>query len=97
MDWRVNAKDYGHVIVTLDGKYIDLTPDQFDGYHDRIVAEPIEHSGQIAGFIQDVRTHGGTLSTRELTFDGIPDPAWNLYAWLKEVTDDLLAASGQGT
>ncbi|EPY4131041.1 hypothetical protein ACDK30_23180 [Klebsiella pneumoniae] len=96
MDWRVNAKDYGHVIVALDGEYIDLTLDQFDGYHDRIVAEPIESGGQIAGFIQTVRAHGGTLSTRELTFDGIPDQAWKLYAWLKEVADELLAASGQG-
>lgn len=96
MDWRVNAKDYGHVIVALDGEYIDLTLDQFDGYDDRIVAEPIEHGGQIAAFIQNVRAHGGTLSTRELTFDGIPDQAWNLYTWLKEVADDLLAASGQG-
>lgn len=96
MDWRVNAKDYGHVIVALDGEYIDLTLDQFDGYDDRIVAEPIEYGGQIAAFIQNVRAHGGTLSTRELTFDGIPDQAWKLYAWLKEVADDLLAASGQG-
>lgn len=97
MDWRVNAKDYGHVIVALDGEYIDLTLDQFDGYDDRIVAEPIEYGGQIAAFIQNVRAHGGTLSTRELTFDGIPDQAWKLYAWLKEVADDLFAASGQGT
>ena len=96
MDWRVNAKDYGHVIVALDGEYIDLTLDQFDGYDDRIVVEPVESGGQIAGFIQKVRAHAGTLSTRELTFDGIPDQAWKLYAWLKEVADDLLAASGQG-
>lgn len=96
MDWRVNAEDYGHVIVALDGEYIDLTLDQFDGYDDRIVVEPVESGGQIAGFIQKVRAHGGTLSTRELTFDGIPDRAYKLYAWLKEVADDLLAAAGQG-
>lgn len=96
MEWKVNAKDYGHVIVALDGEYIDLTLDQFDGYNDRIVAEPVESGGQIAGFIQTVRDQGGTLSTRERTFDGIPDQAWKLYAWLKEVADDLLAASGQG-
>ncbi|MEP8981166.1 hypothetical protein ABKW25_20880 (plasmid) [Enterobacter hormaechei] len=96
MAWTENAGNHGHVIVALDGEYIDLTLDQFDGYDDRIVAEPIEYGGQIAGFIQKVRAHGGTLSTRERTFDGIPDQAWNLYAWLKEVADDLLAASGQG-
>ncbi|MGM8330287.1 hypothetical protein ACS6F2_20795 [Enterobacter hormaechei subsp. xiangfangensis] len=96
MEWDDGPDRHGHVIAALDGEYIDLTLDQFPGYRDRIVVEPVESGGQIAGFIQKVRAHGGTLSTRELTFDGIPDQAWKLYAWLKEVADDLLAASGQG-
>lgn len=96
MAWTENAGHHGHVIVALDGQYIDLTLDQFDGYDDRIVAEPVESGGQIAGFIQKVRDQGGTLTTRERTFDGIPDQAWKLYAWLNKVADDLLAASGQG-
>jgi len=96
MKWTENAGNHGHVIVALDGEYIDLTLDQFTGYHGRIVAEPVESGGQIAAFIQNVRAHGGTLSTRELTFDGIPDQVWKLYAWLKEVADSQLAASGQG-
>lgn len=96
MQWNEGPDAHGHVIIALDGEYIDLTLDQFDGYDDRIVVEPVEYGGQIAGFIQKVRAHGGTLSTRELTFDGIPDQACNLYAWLKEVADELLAASGQG-
>ncbi|WNI98614.1 hypothetical protein [Enterobacter ludwigii] len=96
MKWNEGPDAHGHVFVALDGEYIDLTLDQFDGYDDQIVVEPVEYGGQIAGFIQKVRDQGGTLSTRELTFDGIPDQAWNLYAWLKEVADDLLAASGQG-
>lgn len=95
MDWRVNAKDYGHVIVALDGEYIDLTLDQFDGYDDRIVAEPVESGGQIAGFIQTVRDHGGTLSTRKVTLDVIPYEGHKLYGWLKATADSLLAASGQ--
>lgn len=95
MDWRVNAKDYGHIIIALNGDYIDLTLDQFPGYHDRIVAEPVESGGQIAAFIQKVRDQGGTLTTRERTFDGIPDQAWSLYDWLKQVADSLLPASGQ--
>lgn len=97
MEWTENASNHGHVIVALNGEYIDLTLDQFPGYHDRIVAGPVESGRQIAGFIQKVRDQGGTLTTRERTFDGIPDQAWNLYAWLKEVADDLLATSGQGT
>jgi len=97
MQWDDGPHRHGHVIVALDGEYIDLTLDQLDGYDDRIVAEPVESGRQIAGFIQKVRGQGGTLTTRERTFDGIPDQAWKLYVWLKEVADDLLAASGQDT
>ncbi|WP_225622046.1 hypothetical protein [Citrobacter koseri] len=96
MDWRVNAKDYGHVIVALDGEYIDLTLDQFDGYDDRIVAEPIESGGQLGSFIQKVRSLGGTFWTRKVTLDVIPYEGHKLYGWLKATADSLLAASGQG-
>lgn len=95
MAWDDGPDRHGHVIVALDGEYIDLTLDQFDGYTDRIVAEPIESGGQIAAFIQTVRGLGGAFSTRKLTFDGIPAQAWKLYHWLKNTADRLLAASGQ--
>ncbi len=95
MDWRVNAQDYDHVIIALDGDYIDLILDQFDGYDDWVLAEPIESGCQIAAFMQKVRNQGGAIITRELMFDGIPDQAWKLYAWLKEVADGQLNASGQ--
>lgn len=95
MEWNDGPLRHGHVIVALDGEYIDLTLDQFPGYHERIVAEPVESGGQISAFIQKVRDRGGILTTRERTFDGIPDQAWKLYAWLKEVADSLLVASGQ--
>ncbi|EHF9645965.1 hypothetical protein J3738_003681 [Salmonella enterica] len=45
--------------------------------------------------MQKVRNQGGAIITRELMFDGIPDQAWKLYAWLKEVADGQLNASGQ--
>ncbi len=96
MQWDDGPDRHGHVIVALDGVYIDLTLDQFDGYDDRIVADPVESGGQIAAFIQKVRAQGGTLTTRERTFDGIPDQAWDLYAWLKAVADSLQPVSGQG-
>jgi hypothetical protein len=95
MQWDDNEDRHGHVIVALNGDYIDLTLDQFDGYDDWIVAEPIESGGQLGIFIQEVRNLGGTLSTRELTFDGIPDQAWKLYDWLKATADSLLPAAGQ--
>lgn len=95
MQWNEGPHAQGHVIVALDGEYIDLTLDQFDGYDDWIVAEPVESGGKIAEFMQKVRNQGGTLSTRKLTLDGIPDEAWKLSDWLKEVANGLLSASGQ--
>ncbi|EPV5022005.1 hypothetical protein ACV6R0_004459 [Citrobacter freundii] len=96
MQWDEGPDRHGHVIVALDGDYIDLTLDQFPGYQDRIVAESVESGGQIAAFIQKVRDQGGTFTTRELTFDGIPDDAEKLYGWLKATADSLLPVSGQG-
>lgn len=96
MKWNEGPDAHGHVIVALDGEYIDLTLDQFDGYDDRIVAEPIEYDGQIAAFIRNVRAHGGTLTTRKVTLDVIPYEGHKLYGWLKATADSLLAASGQG-
>ncbi|EGI16428.1 conserved hypothetical protein [Escherichia coli M605] len=55
MQWDDGPDRHDHVIVALDGEYTDLTLDQFDGYHDRIVAEPVESGGQNAGFIHKVR------------------------------------------
>ncbi len=95
MAWTENAGNHRHVIVALDGEYIDLTLDQFDGYDEWVVAEPIESGGQLGTFMQKVRSMGGTFTTRKLTFDGIPDESWKLYAWLKEMANSLLPASGQ--
>lgn len=80
MQWDDGPDRHGHVIVALNGDYIDLTLDQFDGYDDWIVAEPIESGGPLGTFLRTVRNLGGTFSTRKLTLDGIPDQAWKLYA-----------------
>ncbi|HEY2452402.1 MAG TPA: hypothetical protein VGI71_07235 [Scandinavium sp.] len=93
MQWDDGPKRHGHVIVALDGGYIDLTLDQFDGYDDRIVVEPIESGGKIAAFIRKVRSQGGTLTTRKLTFAGLPAESEKLYTWLKKRADSLLAAA----
>lgn len=95
MQWNDNQTLHGHVMVALDGEYIDLTLDQFDGYDDYIVAEPIESSGQLGTFIQHVRHQDGAITTRKLTFDGIPDDNKKLYAWLKDTADSLLVAAEQ--
>ncbi|MNB66340.1 hypothetical protein D3C81_169150 [compost metagenome] len=97
MQWDDGPERHGHVIVALDGEYIDLTLDQFDGYDDWIVAEPIESGGQLGSFIQKVRSLGGTFWTRKVTLDVIPGDGHQLYGWLKATADSLLTAeSGNG-
>ncbi|HAX4378780.1 TPA: hypothetical protein JZE42_004730, partial [Escherichia coli] len=48
MQWDNGPGRYGHVIADPARDYIDLTLDQFPGYHNRIVAEPVESGGQLA-------------------------------------------------
>ena len=95
MEWRVVAQDYGHVIPALNGDYTGLALDQFDRYDDWIVAETIESGKQISTFLHMVRNQGGTITTRKLTFDGIPDDEGKRYDWLKDTADSLLAETGQ--
>jgi hypothetical protein len=48
MECTDKAGNHGHVIVALDGEYIDLTLNQFNRDNDRIVAQPVESGVQIA-------------------------------------------------
>ncbi|QDL35661.1 hypothetical protein [Serratia liquefaciens] len=95
MMWDDGPDIHGHVIVALDGEYIDLTLDQFDEYDDWIEAEPIESGGPLGTFLQKVRGLEGTITTREVTLDVIPGNGHELYGWLKETADGLLATAGQ--
>ncbi len=94
-DWIENAVERGHVFVALDGEYIDLTLDQFDGYDDWIEAEPIESDGKLAAFLQNVRKNNGSVTTRKVTLAVINNELPVLYAWLKRTANGLLAAAGQ--
>ncbi len=95
LQWIENGDIHGHVFVALDGDYIDLTLDQFDGYDDRIVAEPIASGGTLDAFLQKVRRLEGTITTREVTLDVIPGDGHKLYGWLKAAADSLLAAESR--
>lgn len=95
MDWSEGAEGHGHVIVALDGDYIDLTLDQFPGYDDYIEAEPIESGGKMAAFIQHVRRLGGSFTMHELSLDGIGDESEKLYSWLKESADRMLPVAAE--
>lgn len=52
-----NSTVHGHVVVLLDGEYIDLTLDQFDEYPDYIPYEPVESDGQIGKLLRNIMKH----------------------------------------
>ncbi|WP_422881884.1 hypothetical protein [Pantoea agglomerans] len=84
-----NSTVNGHVIVLLDGNYIDLTLDQFDEYASYIPAEPIESGGIFGSLLHKIQKHDGEISTRPVKIrDG-----HKLYIVLKKYADELLASN----
>lgn len=83
-----NSTVHAHVIVLLDGEYIDLTLDQFDEYPDYIPAEPVESDGQLGKLLRNIMKHEGSVKTRQVDLDG----GDTLYAWLHDTAEEALAA-----
>ncbi|EOC1568732.1 hypothetical protein ACI1AR_004182 [Cronobacter dublinensis] len=81
---------HAHVIVMLDGVYIDLTLDQFDGYPDYIVSEPIETQGVIGTLLQRIGKVEGSIETRPIKLSAFKDRGDDMYAWLRDKADQIL-------
>jgi hypothetical protein len=83
-----NSTVNGHVIVMLDGNYIDLTLDQFEEYASYVPAEPIESHGVIGSLLHKIQKHEGEISTRPVSIgDGL-----ELFSLLNQCADELLAS-----
>lgn len=76
-----------HVIVMLDGNYIDLTLDQFEEYSEYVPAEQIESAGVISSLISKILLHEGTIATRPVVIE----KGQKLYEWLSKSADAFLA------
>lgn len=83
-----NSTVHAHVIVTLNGEYIDLTLDQFDEYTGYIPAEPVETGGVVGTLLKKIPYYEGEITTRRINDDGLGE----IYIWLKDRADALLAA-----
>ncbi|MEG5488281.1 hypothetical protein UXP05_22360 [Enterobacter hormaechei] len=83
-----NSTVHAHVIVLLDGEYIDLTLDQFDEYPGYIPYEPVESDGQIGKLLRNIMKHEGPVKTRKVNLDDME----TIYAWLRDSADSILAA-----
>jgi len=82
-----NSTVNNHVIVMLDGNYIDLTLDQFEEYPVYVPAEEIEAAGILGTLISKILLHEGTLTTRPVNIGR----GQSLYKMLSKFADELLA------
>lgn len=83
-----------HVIVELEGWYIDLTLNQFAECRRRVVIEI--NSGTLGKLIRNIPVHGGNVTTRGIQLDaGLNQDGQELYDWLKATADSLLGSGGQ--
>lgn len=79
---------HAHVIVLLDGEYIDLTLDQFAEYPEYISAESVESGGPLGMLLRNIMKHEGPVKTRKVNLDDME----TIYAWLRDSADSILAA-----
>lgn len=61
-----NSTVHGHVIVLLDGEYIDLTLDQFPEYPEYIPAEAVESGGPLGKLLRNIMKHEDPVKTRRV-------------------------------
>lgn len=85
----------GHVIVMLDGEYIDLTLDQFEMYNDYVVAEPIESGGQLSTLLRNIREKNGVIKTLPIQLNTTGANGRTLYEKVRDIADSLLPPTPQ--
>lgn len=82
-----------HTFVELHGWFIDLTLNQFAEYQDRVVID--DRTGILGTLRRTILGYDGEEKEQGIQLDTTTEDGSELYAWLKEVADGLLTASGQ--
>lgn len=82
-----NSTVNSHVIVMLDGNYVDLTLDQFDEYPAYVPAEHIESGGELGILLRKIHLYEGKITTRHIEIG----TGQGLYHLLSKSADELLA------
>lgn len=78
-----------HVIVELNGWFIDLTLNQFAEYEERVVID--DRTGVLGTLRRKIPFCGGKLTERGIQLDaGLDTDGHDLYDWLRATADHLL-------
>ncbi|MEQ9883176.1 hypothetical protein ABRP83_13475 [Pectobacterium brasiliense] len=79
-----------HVVVELNGWYIDLTLNQFAEYEGRVMIE--DKTGTVGTLLRKIRGYEGVVTERDIQLDSAREDGRELYAWLRATADSLLAS-----
>ncbi len=77
-----------HVIVELDGWFIDLTLNQFGEYIDRVGID--NRAGTLGSLLRKIRDQGGKVEKRGIQLHTADEDGSTLYNWLRNTADSLL-------
>jgi hypothetical protein len=79
-----------HVIVKLDGWLVDLTLNQFEAYHERVVIDG--GNGPLYSLWRSIERAGGTVQeSPDIQMNsGLDMDGSDLYEWLRATADSLL-------
>jgi hypothetical protein len=84
-----NSTVRAHVIVMLNGEYIDLTLDQFDEYADYVLTERMESGGVIGMLLRRIGEVEGPIKTRPIKLSSNNECGNHMYAWLRDTADQI--------
>ncbi|SOD79437.1 hypothetical protein SAMN06272783_4874 [Serratia sp. JKS296] len=90
-DFRINESSTikSHVIVELEGWFIDLTLSQFTEYRSRVIIE--SRGGTLDNLLRNIRYYGGKVTERGVQLNaGLDNDGRALYDWLLATADSLL-------
>lgn len=96
LSWNENEIKKGHVIVALDGDYIDITLDQFDECKQNlkdnpVVIEQIESEGELSKFIKKIQKEESTkITTRNINIDTETKNGHDLYQWIHTTANNFV-------
>lgn len=80
-----------HVIVELDGWYIDLTLNQFAEHKARVLIE--QRTGTLGSLMRKLKAHDGSVTQKDISLNTFDEDGSGLYEWLRNTADRLLSVS----
>ncbi|HCR1911726.1 TPA: hypothetical protein ONC18_004493 [Enterobacter kobei] len=84
-----NSTIEAHVILELDGWYIDLTLNQFAEYQHRVVIQ--KKNETLGSLLRKIEEYGGSVTEMKIHLEsGLDEDGSEFYEWLHDTAESLL-------